>query len=186
MDRLSPEDAKRRIEDGATLIDIRSQKEFTDAHIPGALLLPAALIDADCTPQIKDGQVVFYCSSGMRTKAAHPAIETAGFKDTAYIDGGLNAWRSAGLPVKTVTGNAPKLDIQRQVQITVGVLLLISTALSFIISPMFAIADALIGAGLLVAGLTGTCMMARALLWMPWNRSKTQNQNQNQRENAHA
>tara|TARA_A100001391_G_scaffold126093_1_gene86241 strand:+ start:339 stop:908 length:570 start_codon:yes stop_codon:yes gene_type:complete len=184
MDRLSPEDAQRRIEDGATLIDIRSQKEFTDAHIPGAVLLPAALIDADCTPQIKDGQVVFYCSSGVRTKAAHPAIETAGFTDTAYIDGGLNAWRSAGLPVKAANRNAPKLNIQRQVQITVGILLLISTALSFIISPMFVIADALIGAGLLMSGLTGTCMLANALLWMPWNRSK--NQNQTQRENAHA
>ena len=175
MDRLSPEDAQRRIEDGATLIDIRSQKEFTDAHIPGAVLLPAALIDADCTPQIKDG---------VRTKAAHPAIETAGFTDTAYIDGGLNAWRSAGLPVKAANRNAPKLGIQRQVQITVGILLLISTALSFIISPMFVIADALIGAGLLMSGLTGTCMLANALLWMPWNRSK--NQNQTQRENAHA
>lgn len=184
MDRLSPEDAKRRIEEGATLIDIRSQKEFTDAHIPGAVLLPAGLIDTDCTPQIKDGKVVFYCSSGVRTNAARAAIEAAGFTQAAGIEGGLNAWRGAGLPVKAADGSAAKLDIQRQVQITVGILLLISTALSFIISPMFAIADALIGGGLLMAGLTGTCMMASALMWMPWNRSKKQNQIQ--RENAHA
>jgi len=179
-----PKDAKRRIEDGATLIDIRSQKEFTDAHIAGAVLLPAALIDADCTPQIKNDQVVFYCSSGARTNAALQAIKTAGFTDIAYIDGGLNAWHSAGLPVKAANGNAPKFDIQRQVQVTVGILLLMFAALSFIISPMFVITDALIGAGLLLAGLTVTCMMANVLLWMPWNRSK--NQNQIQRENAHA
>jgi rhodanese-related sulfurtransferase len=184
MDRLSPEDAKRQIDDGATLIDIRSQKEFADAHIPGAVLLPAALIDADCAPQIKNGQVVFYCASGARTNAARPAIEASGFTHAAYIDGGMNAWRSAGLPVKAANGKAPTFDIQRQVQITVGILLLISTTLSFILSPMLAIAGALIGAGLLMAGLTGTCMMATALMWMPWNRSKKQNQIQ--RENAHA
>ena len=170
MERLSPEDAKRRIEDGATLIDIRSQREFTDAHIPGAVLLPASLIDAECAPKIKDSPVVFYCSSGVRTNAARAAIEAAGFTKAAGIEGGLNAWRGAGLPVKSASGSAPKLDIQRQVQITVGILLLIFAALSFIISPMFVIADALIGAGLLIAGLTGTCMMASMLMLMPWNR----------------
>lgn len=172
MERLSPENAKRRIADGATVIDIRSQREFTDAHIPGAVLLPAGLIDTDCTPQIKNGNVVFYCSSGVRTNAAQPTIEAAGFTNSGFIDGGLNAWRGAGLPVKAANGTAPKLDIQRQVQITVGILLLISTALSFMISPLFAIADGLIGAGLLMAGLTGTCMLASVLMWMPWNRSK--------------
>ncbi len=184
MERISPQEAKRRIDDGALLIDIRSQAEFTDAHIPGATLLPAAFIDVDCTPQIKDGNVVFYCSSGVRTNAARPAIEAAGFAHAAGIDGGLNAWRGAGLPVKAANDAKPGLDIQRQVQITVGILLLMSATFSFMISPMFVIADALIGVGLLTAGLTGTCMMAHTLMWMPWNRTK--NQKQDQRESAHA
>ena len=95
MDHLSPEDAKRQIDDGATLIDIRSQKEFADAHIPGAVLLPAALIDADCAPQIKNGQVVFYCASGARSAQGVMTLRRLGYTEVHNL-GGLSHWQAAG------------------------------------------------------------------------------------------
>lgn len=173
MELVTPETARHSIEDGAVILDIRSQAEYTAGHIPGAMLLPAKYIDADTAKAFAGRPVLFYCSSGVRSEAASATIKNAGFDKAALLSGGLNAWRKAGLPVQVDAANAHPIDIQRQVQITVGVLLLLFTALSFTVSPMFVIGCAVVGAGLFMAGATGTCGMARFLALMPWNRPRS-------------
>jgi rhodanese-related sulfurtransferase len=86
----------------------------------------------------------------------------------AYIlDGGLEAWKRAGLPV-TVDSTQP-IDIIRQVQIAAGSLVLLGMLLGFLVSPQLYLLSAFIGAGLLFAGLSGWCGMAKLLGLMPWN-----------------
>lgn len=60
----------------------------------------------------------------------------------------------------------------RQVQIAVGLLLLAKVLLGFTLHEFFFAAAAVIGAGLLVAGITNWCGMAQLLARMPWNRPK--------------
>ena len=62
------------------------------------------------------------------------------------------------------------LPLDRQVQLAVGIILLITLALAVLVHPAFVWMAAICGIGLAVAGLTGFCGLARILAHMPWNR----------------
>jgi hypothetical protein len=79
----------------------------------------------------------------------------------------LQAWKAAGLPVEA-DRSAP--DIMRQVQTIAGGLILFGVLAGWLVSPWFYLINTAVGAGLLTAGLTGFCGMARLLAKMPWNR----------------
>ena len=68
--------------------------------------------------------------------------------------------------------NRPRqpIELQRQVQIGAGSLAFFGTILGFLVSPWFFGVPAFVGAGLMVAGVTGFCGMARILMRAPWNR----------------
>ena len=83
--------------------------------------------------------------------------------------GGLDAWRKAGLPV--ANDRRQPLELQRQVQIGAGTLVLAGTVLGLLVSPWFFAVPLFIGAGLITAGMTGFCGMARILVHAPWNRA---------------
>ena len=87
----------------------------------------------------------------------------------AYVlEGGLDGWKKAGL-----TTNADRkapIDIMRQVQITAGSIVVTGAVLAMTLNPAFVWLSAFIGAGLVFAGSTGWCGMAKLLSAMPWNR----------------
>jgi rhodanese-related sulfurtransferase len=91
-----------------------------------------------------------------------------GFREAFVLDGGIDAWKRAGLPVHFDPG-AP-LDLQRQVQIAAGGLALLGALLAWFVHPAFILLSGFVGAGLMTAGITGFCGMARLLAVMPWNR----------------
>lgn len=86
------------------------------------------------------------------------------------LEGGLQAWKRAGLP--TVTDRNAPLPIMRQMQIAAGSLVLLGVVLATLVSPWFMALSAFVGAGLIVAGVTGFCAMANLLQHMPWNRAR--------------
>ena len=67
------------------------------------------------------------------------------------------------------TPTAPR-RIMRQVQPLPAGLILFGVLAGWLVSPWFYLINAAVGAGLLTAGLTGFCGMARLLANMPWNR----------------
>lgn len=164
--QISPEEAHRLIDAGASLIDIRSPDEHARERIAGALNVPLDRLSPQATP----GDVLlFHCRSGMRTTQAAPRLaEIAGNRECYIIEGGLNAWGTAGLPVERVSG-AP-IEMQRQVMIAAGLLILAGSLLSIFVAPILVWLTVFVGAGLTVAGVTGFCGMARLLALMPWNR----------------
>jgi rhodanese-related sulfurtransferase len=89
------------------------------------------------------------------------------------LAGGIEAWKQAGLPVE-VDRAVSRISIMRQVQIVAGSFVLAGAALAYWVSPWFLIVPAFFGAGLLFAGLSGTCGMAALLSVMPWNRAAGQ------------
>jgi hypothetical protein len=109
--------------------------------------------------------------SGNRTAANASRIIAKGFSDAHVLTGGLDAWKAVGLPVH-FNRSAP-IDLQRQVQIGAGSLVVVGVALGYLVSPWFFLLSGAVGAGLLQAGITGFCGMARLLRIMPWNKPQT-------------
>ncbi|WP_421836709.1 rhodanese family protein [Novosphingobium sp.] len=164
LPRITPTETRRLIAGGARLIDIRSPDEFARARIPGSENRPI-----DAIGRVGDAPaVVYHCRSGMRTAANAELLAAASDCPAYLLEGGLDAWRTAGLPVAE-NRKAP-LEIMRQVQITAGALVVLGVVLGFLFSPLFLGLSAFVGAGLMFAGTTGWCGMAKLLAAMPWNR----------------
>lgn len=170
LTKLSPKIVAERIKSGkAILIDIREADEHAREYIDGALSLPISTLDKGNLTLEAEKQAIFHCKSGMRTDS-HCArlsehIEGEGF----MLEGGLEAWRTDGFP--TVKDDRAPLEINRQVQITAGSLVLVGAALGPLIHPAFYALSAFIGAGLVFAGVSGWCGMGHLLAAMPWNNS---------------
>jgi rhodanese-related sulfurtransferase len=108
------------------------------------------------------------CQSGSRAAKAIEKFRQAGFAGCVQVEGGIEAWVEAGLPVERGAGKV--LPLMRQVQIAVGILSIAGAALALGVNVWFAIIPLVTGCGLLFAGLTGTCGLALLLARMPWNR----------------
>lgn len=161
---ISPAEARKMVAGGARLIDIRSPDEFARARIPGSENRPI-----DAMGRVGDAPaVVYHCRSGMRTAANASRLAAVSDCPAYLLEGGLDAWRAAGMPV-TEDRKAP-LEIMRQVQITAGTLVVIGVILGLTVQPAFFGLSAFVGAGLVFAGSTGWCGMAKLLAAMPWNR----------------
>lgn len=167
---LTPDAVAERLRQGhALLIDIREEDEFARRHIAGAVSRPLSRFEAEALPDMTGIDVVFTCRSGMRT-TANAARLAAPVGGQAYVlDGGLDGWARAGLPVEA-NRKAP-LEMMRQVQIVAGSLVLTGVVLGWLVSPYFFGVSAFVGAGLTFAGISGFCGMARLLGYLPWNRS---------------
>lgn len=168
---VSPAEARRLIDQGAILVDVREADEHAREKVPGARLLPLSRLD-EAELAVQQGRpVIFHCRSGARTAANASRLRAkAGEGCDAYIvEGGLDGWKKAGLPV-AVDRRQP-LDLQRQVQIGAGGLAFLGTLLGILVSPWFLAVPLFVGAGLLTAGITGFCGLARVLAHAPWNRA---------------
>ncbi len=169
LSSLTPEQVAEKVKQGAILVDIRSNDEYLRKHIQGAVSLPLNEFSHH-QPLSKDSVVIFHCLSGMRTRQNADFLKQYA-KDCSAVyllEGGLNAWQKAGLPIEAKAGVT--LDIMRQVQLVAGGLILFGVMLGAVVSPWFYGLAGFVGAGLMFAGLTGFCGMARLLAVMPWNR----------------
>lgn len=89
-----------------------------------------------------------------------------GHSKVVNVEGGTQAWQEAGLPV--VRGERV-LSLERQVRIAAGILVLIGVMFGWIFHPAFFGISAIVGAGLVFAGITDSCAMGMMLAKMPWN-----------------
>lgn len=162
---IPPREAQALVARGAALIDIREPAEARRDRIAGARNVPLDQLDKAKLPE---DVLIFHCRSGMRTGQAADRLGAAsGGRDCYLLEGGLNAWARAGLPVER--GSGP-IELQRQVMIVAGSLVLLGTLLSLLVAPAFVWLAVAVGAGLTFSGLSGTCAMASLLSRMPWNR----------------
>lgn len=166
---LNPDRVAEMLAQGrAVLIDIRDADEFARRRARGAVSRPLSAIGQGPAQEAQGRKIVFTCRSGMRT-AAHCDRLASAVGGSAYVlDGGLDAWAAAGLPVEE-NRRAP-LELMRQVQIGAGLLIVAGVALGLTVTPAFFALSGFVGAGLVFAGVTGFCGMARLLAMMPWNR----------------
>jgi len=80
------------------LIDVREPGEYATSRIAGSLLFPLSTFDARKLP-VGGRPIVLCCGSGKRSAVAFDMCRRAGVTVRSHLAGGLQAWRTAGLPV---------------------------------------------------------------------------------------
>lgn len=100
---LSPEMCRAFIQDGGeqcTIIDVRTQDEYGEGHLEGAVNLD--LLNGELAAEIgnldMDVPCVVYCRRGIRGRRAMDLLRSAGFSEVYNISGGYEQWKAAGLP----------------------------------------------------------------------------------------
>jgi len=92
---IQPSAAKEMIDDGAvTVVDVRTQSEYEDAHIENAVLVPLDTIgdtDIAALPD-KDATLIVYCRTGVRSAQASAALVKLGYAHVYNMDGGITSW----------------------------------------------------------------------------------------------
>jgi len=83
------------------VLDVRTQAEFVDGHLEGAVLLDYRAADfAEKVAKLdKSKQYLVHCAAGGRSARACTKMETLGFTNLVNLEGGLGAWTDAGKPV---------------------------------------------------------------------------------------
>jgi rhodanese-related sulfurtransferase len=169
---IAPDDLSSRQASGkpVDLIDVRSPGEYAGVHIPGARNTPLDRFDAAAVHAAHDseaGPLYVVCQAGPRAATAAAKLQEAGATDVVLVEGGTAAWQRAGLPVIKGKGVIP---VDRQLQIVIGVLVGTGGFLAWFVNPAWALLPAVVGLGLLNAGITGICPMGMLIAAMPWNR----------------
>ena len=98
LKHITAAEAKKLVDQGAMLIDVREVNEYLGENIPGAQNAPlsgmgrAKIADAPA--------VVFHCKSGARTRMNAAALAQCTDAEVYILDGGIEAWKAAGFAVK--------------------------------------------------------------------------------------
>jgi rhodanese-related sulfurtransferase len=112
LDRLDPQAAAEALEHGdAVLVDIRSESQRErDGVVPGAVFIPRNVLEWRCDPagDHRDERVcdparrlVVMCDEGYQSSLAAATLQQLGLPRATDLDGGFQAWRAAGLPVRS-------------------------------------------------------------------------------------
>lgn len=97
---VGPHEAAEMLRKGAVLVDIREADEFGAGHIPGAVSCPLSAIAAAAPVAKANEPVVFHCKMGNRTMINADKLAPLAPGEAYILEGGIDAWKDAGLPVE--------------------------------------------------------------------------------------
>ena len=169
---IEPRDARDLHASGACIIvDVREPDEHARERIAGAKSVPLSSLTAASIAALGSKSVVVHCKSGRRSADAtmRCAELTSRGISVANLRGGIDAWKAQGLPT-VVDTMRPRMSVMQQTQLVIGIGELVGTALGAAVHPWLLAIPAMMGAGLIVAGATGTCGLAVVIGKMPWNK----------------
>lgn len=93
--QVNAETAKKLMdtEDDYVILDVRTQAEYDESHIPGAILIPHDTVATAAEDALPDkGQLILaYCRSGNRSKQASQTLVDLGYTNVVEF-GGINSW----------------------------------------------------------------------------------------------
>jgi rhodanese-related sulfurtransferase len=152
----------------AVMVDVRTPAEYEEIHIPGSRLIPLHQLDKERIGELNTNgdTLCLLCSSGTRAHRGAEKLIEAGLKNVVVLEGGVEGWDGAGLPVKR---GRKTMSIERQTRIGAGLMVLAGVVLGVVVNPLFLILSGFVGCGLIVAGVTDWCGMGLILTRMPWN-----------------
>ena len=150
------------------LIDVRTPAEFGATHAKGATNIPLDKLDPSSLAYCNGNTVYFICKSGIRAQKAMEKLAESGFSNMVQVEGGTDAWINAKLPVLK---GKKALGLEQQVRLIVGGMALSGAGIVMAGEPMGLALVAMMGAGMIYAGITNTCGMAMVLAKAPWNQT---------------
>jgi len=99
-ENISPVQAAAQFsEKKAVIVDVREDQEWQESHIPGAIHIPLGQLQSRLSElsAYKNSPIITQCRSGGRSAKAADQLKTAGFSNVYNMDGGIQAWKKAGL-----------------------------------------------------------------------------------------
>ncbi len=97
---ISASDAFNLYQKGAFVLDVRTQEEWDEVHIPNTTLIPLDQLLSRLNEVPRDRQVIVVCRSGNRSQQGRDILLNAGFKQVTSMIGGLTEWRAGGYPTE--------------------------------------------------------------------------------------
>lgn len=100
---VSPTQATQLINrEDAQVIDVREPDEYVAGHLPESRNFPLARLEerAGELDKLKSTPLILICQTGARSTGACKTLAKLGFSKVHNLDGGIAAWRTAGLPLK--------------------------------------------------------------------------------------
>ena len=115
IDNLTPEQVRKEVsENNATLIDIREGEELKqNGKIPGSVHASRGMLEFYADPTLpyhkpefdKNKKIILHCASGGRSALAASTLKEMGYENVSHLEGGMKAWKEAGLPTENATGH---------------------------------------------------------------------------------
>ena len=86
----------------AVVLDVRTEAEFADGHLPGAKLVDfrSATFADQVAGLDKSKLYLVHCAGGVRSAKACIKMTSLGFTNLVNLEGGISAWQEAGKPVE--------------------------------------------------------------------------------------
>jgi rhodanese-related sulfurtransferase len=91
---------RREAKTGPVVIDVRTAGEYETGHIPGAVNIPYDQVAERIGEVEAPHGVALYCMIGPRARKGETALLAVGYQKVFHLEGGLAAWKDAGLPVE--------------------------------------------------------------------------------------
>lgn len=110
---VSAEEVHRALRgpEAPVLLDVRETDEVSTGRLPGAVAIPRGFLELRAEGEAPPDQpVVVYCASGTRSLLAGRTLLDMGYRAVRSLDGGIEGWKAAGLPVET----PPQLDANQR------------------------------------------------------------------------
>ena len=101
--QVPPARARELIDSGAQVVDVRTAGEHAAGHIAGSAHVPLERLDEEAGQLDRSREILVYCRGGNRSGMAAEALRNSGW-EAHSIDGGLEAWAEAGLPLEPEDG----------------------------------------------------------------------------------
>jgi rhodanese-related sulfurtransferase len=99
--QISVDEAYEMYNEGAFLLDVRTQEEWDEYHAPGTTLIPLDELPDRLAEVPADQTIVVVCRSGNRSQQGRDILLDAGYEQVTSMADGLKAWRTQGYPVTT-------------------------------------------------------------------------------------
>lgn len=172
---ISAAEFARRHPNGLHMLDVRTPAEYHTLHVEGAVSCPLSDIDvATLYGDLKrrgfgaNDTLYLLCQGGKRAQMAAEKLAGESQLNIVVVEGGTQACLPLGVPVRE--GEKKVISLERQVRIAAGFLVFTGVVLGTLVAAPWYALSGFVGAGLMFAGITDTCMMGMLLARMPWNR----------------
>jgi rhodanese-related sulfurtransferase len=96
---VNTDTAYQMYQNGAFVVDVRTQEEWNEYHAPNTTLIPLDQLQSRLSEIPKDKEILVVCRSGNRSQQGRDILLAAGYNATSMA-GGLKEWYAKGYPIE--------------------------------------------------------------------------------------